>query len=227
MKSLLTLIVCLCVVACSDDDDASKDNGESTAEHGGAGGKKSSAGGSGGRGGHGGAKSGDSDADAGTHDSDAKSDERAGGGKSGKGGQGGSGARAAGSGGSKARGGAGGSDGKGQAGSSVTIDADGGIDTEGALMGMGSCCVTHGSAGCTNGELQACVCAKLPKCCTETWTMECVDFVLKKNCEPGVRDCVCGTGDNQWQQTDCCEKSWSDTCDSVAENKCGATHGCF
>jgi hypothetical protein len=95
------------------------------------------------------------------------------------------------------------------------------------LHGTGSCCAKHDAPGCGNADLQVCVCEKLPSCCTKAWDAACVFLVEQKYCQPGVRDCVCGTGSDQWGQAQCCDTEWSASCDSVAEIKCGAVAGCF
>jgi hypothetical protein len=106
-----------------------------------------------------------------------------------------------------------------------------GPDAGPALNGMGSCCAEHDTPGCSNPDLQVCVCELLPSCCTDKWEAACTYLVQQKYCQEGVRDCVCGTDTNadpkQWGQTRCCNTEWSSTCDSVAELKCGAIAGCF
>jgi hypothetical protein len=93
---------------------------------------------------------------------------------------------------------------------------------------LGSCCTAHDGAGCSNADLQVCVCEKLPSCCTDVWDAACVLIVKQKYCQPGVRDCVCGDQPGQWAQHTCCNSSWSDNfCDQVAEQKCGAAAGCL
>jgi hypothetical protein len=103
---------------------------------------------------------------------------------------------------------------------------------DGQMMGsmmpssIGSCCSPHESRGCDNPDIEACVCDKLKSCCTEAWTQACAFIVTTKYCQAGVRDCVCGSADGQWQQKSCCDVEWTDTCNTVAEAKCGATKGC-
>lgn len=96
-----------------------------------------------------------------------------------------------------------------------------------ALMGVGSCCTTHATPGCGNADLQVCVCEQLPSCCTEKWDAACTFIITQKHCQPGIRECVCGSASDQWGQNQCCEQRWSNTCDQVAETKCGAERGCF
>jgi hypothetical protein len=113
------------------------------------------------------------------------------------------------------------------------IDASAGdAATSDALVGMlgtGSCCQEQTTPGCGNADLQVCVCEKLPACCTSAWSKPCVLIVKEKYCQPGVRDCVCGTNPDagQWGQTMCCDTAWTDNCNTVAEIKCSAVVGCF
>lgn len=97
----------------------------------------------------------------------------------------------------------------------------------GVVTGSGSCCSEHDTGGCGNADLMVCVCEKDPSCCTKAWTRQCVFIVEQKFCQPGIRDCVCGSADGQWGQASCCESDWSSTCDSVAKVKCEAVPGCF
>jgi len=90
----------------------------------------------------------------------------------------------------------------------------------------GSCCSASTGPGCGDATLQACVCALSPRCCSETWDESCARLVREKNCQRGVRDCVCGSADGQWQQAYCCEGGWNATCESVSIHKCGATAAC-
>jgi hypothetical protein len=98
---------------------------------------------------------------------------------------------------------------------------------DGGVTDLGSCCVAHDTPGCSNADLQVCVCEKLSSCCTEKWGAACVLIVEQKYCQTGVRDCVCGSGADQWMQTACCDSSWTNFCDEVAESKCDAVRGCF
>jgi len=97
----------------------------------------------------------------------------------------------------------------------------------GVVTGSGSCCTEHDTGGCGNADLMVCVCEKDPSCCTKAWSRQCVFIVEQKFCQPGIRDCVCGSADGQWGQASCCESDWSSTCDSVAKVKCEAVPGCF
>jgi hypothetical protein len=90
----------------------------------------------------------------------------------------------------------------------------------------GSCCAVSALPGCGDPDLQACVCALQPECCKTAWSQACTFVVAQKYCQRGVRECVCGSAEGQWQQASCCGQSWTDTCESVAINKCSASSGC-
>ena len=94
-------------------------------------------------------------------------------------------------------------------------------------IGSGSCCATRTTPGCSNGDIQVCVCERLSGCCTDSWSTACTLIVEHKYCQPGIRECVCGTAEGQWGQTACCETAWTDFCDEVAETKCSAIPGCL
>jgi hypothetical protein len=113
----------------------------------------------------------------------------------------------------------------GDAGSTDGSSAEGSAD--GGPRDIGSCCSTQTTPGCDDPNLEVCVCHNIPTCCTMAWTEACVLLVQQKYCQPGVRDCVCGTDAGQWAQTSCCTTDWNATCDSVATIKCGAAQGCF
>jgi hypothetical protein len=103
---------------------------------------------------------------------------------------------------------------------------DAGKDAATKPMNSGSCCSTSSDPGCGDRAVQECVCALQPRCCSDAWDESCARLVKEKNCEPGVRDCVCGSGDGQWQQDYCCEGGWNSTCESVSIHKCGAREDC-
>lgn len=98
--------------------------------------------------------------------------------------------------------------------------------TEKPAQNTGSCCSTSALPGCGDVALRACVCEREPRCCSEAWDENCTRLVKEKHCQSGVRDCVCGYGEGQWQQAYCCQGGWNDTCESVSYNKCGATADC-
>jgi hypothetical protein len=89
-----------------------------------------------------------------------------------------------------------------------------------------SCCSASSAPGCGDAALQQCVCALSPRCCSDAWDESCARLVTEKNCQSGVRACVCGSGEGQWQQAYCCEGGWNATCESVSIHKCGATAAC-
>jgi hypothetical protein len=94
-------------------------------------------------------------------------------------------------------------------------------------IGTESCCTVHDSPGCSNADMQVCVCEKISSCCTDKWDQGCVLIVTERRCQEGVRDCVCGDGPNQWGQHVCCDSSWGSTCDTTARSLCDAKRGCF
>jgi hypothetical protein len=102
-----------------------------------------------------------------------------------------------------------------------------GAGADGGVRDVGSCCVAQTTPGCSNADLEVCVCEKDQSCCTTAWALPCVLIVQQKYCQAGVRDCVCGTDAGQWAQTSCCSTDWTATCDSVASLKCSAVTGCF
>lgn len=111
----------------------------------------------------------------------------------------------------------------------VGTDANSVVTEGGAQppLSAGSCCEQHAEPGCDNAEIQACVCDKLPDCCTTTWDLPCTLIVTQKFCEPGVRECVCGpAAEGGWEQTQCCETEWTSFCDETAVIKCDAKAGC-
>lgn len=105
-------------------------------------------------------------------------------------------------------------------------DAGPDVASEKRAQNSGSCCSTSTQPGCGDVALRACVCEREPRCCTESWDESCTRLVKEKHCQSGVRDCVCGYGEGQWQQAYCCQGGWNDTCESVSYNKCGATADC-
>jgi len=111
-------------------------------------------------------------------------------------------------------------------GGGMLVDRTGG-DGSGGVQDVGSCCMEQSTPGCSNASLEVCVCEKDQSCCTMAWGPQCVLIVEQKYCQPGVRDCVCGTDAGQWGQTQCCSMDWTSTCDSVATLKCNAVQGCF
>lgn len=90
----------------------------------------------------------------------------------------------------------------------------------------GSCCSASALPGCNDAALRACVCEREPRCCSEAWDETCTRLVKEKHCQSGVRDCVCGFGEGQWQQVSCCQGGWNDSCESVARIKCEAKTDC-
>jgi len=55
-----------------------------------------------------------------------------------------------------------------------------GVDSEGDVGG--SCCVPQAEAGCSDDNVEACVCMQRPSCCTSQWTADCVGLVDELGC---------------------------------------------
>jgi hypothetical protein len=106
-------------------------------------------------------------------------------------------------------------------------DDDAGLDGSSGPRDIGSCCEAQSTPGCSNPDLEVCVCEKDPSCCMTVWDAPCALIVEQKFCQSGVRDCVCGSDAGEWNQTQCCTTDWTSTCDSVATLKCSAVQGCF
>lgn len=141
---------------------------------------------------------------------------------------GGAGGDVAGTGGAGGEGGAaglGGAGGEGAAGAGGEGGSVAGAGGMGSLQEeLGPCCETHDGPGCQDQATAECVCAKLPSCCTESWTEECAIMVAQKHCEPGVRACVC----DEWGlDASCCKGEWPAICQSSAVQKCDAKDTCF
>ncbi|UCC31350.1 MAG: hypothetical protein JSU86_03555, partial [Phycisphaerales bacterium] len=84
-----------------------------------------------------------------------------------------------------------------------------------------NCCVPHGGVGCTNLDIQECVCFFKPACCTVVWDAECVDLI--DMCRVGCDLASDGIPDE-------CQAANSPDCDSdgmpdVCELHCGVPDG--
>lgn len=62
----------------------------------------------------------------------------------------------------------------------------------GLCPGASSCCVADGAPGCTEPDIQQCVCAEHPRCCAEGWDFQCVQAVQALGC--GSCEPETGTG---------------------------------
>lgn len=99
--------------------------------------------------------------------------------------------------------------------------------SDSGLAHIGSCCAAHTTPGCSNADLEVCVCSKLVSCCSDSWSAACAMIVKQKYCQPGVHECLCAPDAGDFVQTSCC-MDWSDTfCNSVAGSQCGALPGCI
>ncbi|MFO0631400.1 MAG: hypothetical protein U0168_00970 [Nannocystaceae bacterium] len=106
----------------------------------------------------------------------------------------------------------------------------------------GDCCTPAAALGCVDADIQACVCAADPYCCSEGWDALCVDHVTTLNCggcdaagadaratdsccsshetagcvDAAVADCVCAS------EPYCCAVAWDGLCiDAIATLGCG------
>lgn len=61
---------------------------------------------------------------------------------------------------------------------------DTGLDTTGVDTGGlgGGCCEPSDLPACSDVEVATCVCTELPACCTDAWTLDCVDAVGSLGC---------------------------------------------
>lgn len=80
--------------------------------------------------------------------------------------------------------------------------SDGGESTGDPLVGD-PCCDTSG-AGCSNAEIQQCVCDYLPACCTGVWDERCASVAVANGCIDGG----CSTLEDQTQ--------WSCSCSTTS-----------
>lgn len=74
---------------------------------------------------------------------------------------------------------------RGGAGGSVGTGGGKAIGGFGGAAGgppAGSCCTPHGSPGCSNRSIEACVCGADSFCCTSSWDAQCVRGVLELGC---------------------------------------------
>lgn len=108
----------------------------------------------------------------------------------------------------------------------------------------GDCCTAAAGFGCNEPDLQDCVCAADPFCCTSAWDELCVSHVEILSCgscdmpgpagidvssldcclphegvgcaDPTLARCVCGS------DPFCCDVAWDQVCvDAIADNGCG------
>ena len=111
----------------------------------------------------------------------------------------------------------------------------------GSCVSDGSCCLVHNNSGCNELDVQSCVCADDPYCCTTSWDAICVTFTLDCDgcdepgkeacCEvhdspgctdslggPAVQNCVCADA------ADCCSGAWVEQC-AVLAVECADQYG--
>jgi hypothetical protein len=85
-----------------------------------------------------------------------------------------------------------------------------------------ACCEAATTPGCSDTDIETCVCDQLPDCCTTAWDSVCVELVRQQTCAPDVRTCVC----QDWGLSECCDTQWTDFCTITAEQKCNAQNTC-
>ena len=92
------------------------------------------------------------------------------------------------------------------------------------------CCLPHGTPGCEDDAVEACVCAENPYCCEEMWDEACTAAVTELGCgiceESGpcceahgglgcadaeIEACVCDVAPG------CCEEGWDEICAGLVE----------
>ncbi|MBX7077922.1 MAG: hypothetical protein K1X88_01970 [Nannocystaceae bacterium] len=106
----------------------------------------------------------------------------------------------------------------------------------------GDCCTVAAALGCVDADIEACVCAADPYCCTDGWDELCVDHVATLSCgscagasadartiegccaahdtpacaDDVVAQCVCAS------EPFCCAVAWDELCvDAIATLGCG------
>ena len=100
----------------------------------------------------------------------------------------------------------------------------------GLCLAPKACCAASDPPGCANNaDLEACVCALAPDCCTGSWAAECVALVTSDcnhlcDYDPGCGDTYCEA--DQGENCDSCPKDCgacggdSDCCDLHADGSC-------
>jgi hypothetical protein len=106
--------------------------------------------------------------------------------------------------------------------------ADAGGEADAGTASIATCCEAKAEPGCADADTETCVCNLLPECCSTAWDEPCVELVRQKFCEPGVRECVCGpASEGGWEQTTCCDTSWTEFCATTAFIKCEGDPSCM
>jgi len=61
-------------------------------------------------------------------------------------------------------------------------ESESGDTSDTGEVGAGDCCMTHDGPGCSNDEVEACVCAQDDVCCADVWDDVCVSEVTSFGC---------------------------------------------
>ena len=98
---------------------------------------------------------------------------------------------------------------------------------------LGACTAPATVPGCADPDVEACVCALTPQCCSDKWAPLCAQLAGSVCAAAGagpppdddpVRACVCA------QLPGCCSDTWKPVCDELAHDRCegrgdcGSTH---
>jgi hypothetical protein len=95
-----------------------------------------------------------------------------------------------------------------------------------------TCCTAHETPGCSDKEIEACVCGIDSACCSGKWDIVCVEMMKLQGCGVCPGDCckitnVPGCEDNAKVQKcvctlaqECCTK-WDSFCVLLNSSKCG------
>ncbi len=91
-----------------------------------------------------------------------------------------------------------------------------------------SCCSIHEGPGCDVQETEDCVCAKMPECCQEGWTFDCVLAVNLLGCDECAALPTCGDGVCVPQADESCVSCIED-CGTCPESCCleHESYGCL
>jgi hypothetical protein len=122
------------------------------------------------------------------------------------------------------------------------LDDDGVLDAcaPPSLACAWPCCNARSAAGCADAQIQACVCAQRPDCCTQAWNEACV-YLATAECAlvcPEVPACcgdpkaAPGCGSDACEgcacATDafCCSTAWDADCTALAHQSCASACRC-
>lgn len=115
-----------------------------------------------------------------------------------------------------------------------TDDGSSGDDTTDTGVDGGTCCAAQEEPGCSNAEVEACVCAEDDFCCEMMWDAMCVQAAVatcNAQCGAPPNDCCaategagCGLDDVQECvcaiDSACCDEAWTGTCAALGVTDC-------